>query len=61
MSVKSSTFGGVRLSGEEAEKFRRQVAYGKPKAAAHTAAERGRIMLKEFNTQGYVRIVPKER
>lgn len=54
MSVLTSTFGGVRLSGDDAKKFLRQVNYGKPKKAAQEAAKRGEEMLKEYNEKGYV-------
>lgn len=56
MSIKSSTFGGVRLSGEDAEKFRKQVAHGRPKKAAKESAKRGESLLREFNENGYVRL-----
>lgn len=54
MSVKTSTFGGVRLSGKEAEKFTRQVKYGRPKKAAVESARRGKAMLSEFERTGQV-------
>jgi len=54
MSVKTSTFGGVRLSGEEAEKFARQVKYGRPKQAAQESVRRGVVMLDEFEKTGQV-------
>jgi len=59
MSVKTSTFGSTCLSDEDASKFVRQVKYGRPKAAAVKAAKRGSAMLKEFNSQGFVRISRK--
>ena len=42
------------MSGEEAEKFSRQVKYGRPKKAAVESAKRGKVMLKEFSTTGRV-------
>ncbi len=58
MSVKSSTFGGVYLTGAEAAKFRKQVFYGRPKKAASESLKKGRILLKEFNDKGYVTLYP---
>jgi len=58
MSVKSSTFGGVYLTGVEAAKFRRQVFYGRPKKAASESLKKGRILLEEFNDKGYVTLYP---
>ena len=34
MSVMSTVFGGVRLSDDDAKKFKDQITYGRPKAAA---------------------------
>jgi len=58
MAIKTSTFGGVHLTGEDAEKFRRQVKYGRPKKAAHQALAEGRKYLKEFEEKGYVTFYP---
>lgn len=56
MSVKSTAFGSVELSGRDADKFRSQVAYGRPKQSAHESLKRGDEMLHEFERQGFVRI-----
>jgi len=61
MAIKTSTFGGVHLTGEDAEKFRRQVKYGRPKKAAKEALERGRILLQEFDEKGYVTLYPRPK
>ncbi len=54
MGVKSTTFGGVRLSGQDADKFQNQVTYGRPKKSAKEAAARGRVMLDEYKAKGFV-------
>ena len=59
MAVKSSTFGGVYLSGKSAEKFARQVKYGRPKEAALDSFRRGQSMADEFTATGKVIIRTK--
>ncbi|MBU2477536.1 MAG: hypothetical protein KKA36_00475 [Gammaproteobacteria bacterium] len=54
MAVKSTVFGSVTLSGIEAEKFRRQVTYGRPKKAAIESAKKGAKMRAEFEKTGRV-------
>lgn len=58
MGVKTSTFGGVTLTNEEAEKFVLQVKYGRPKKRAMTLLAEGRNLLKQFEEQGNVTLVP---
>lgn len=52
MSVQTTTFGSVRLSGEEAKKFKNQVAYGRPKKAAKITFASGERLAKQFNKAG---------
>lgn len=59
MSVITSTFGGVRLSGDDAKKFRQQVDYGRPKKAAKVAYARGSKLAEKFAQQGYVVLKPR--
>ena len=54
MAIHSNTFGGLRLSGEDAVKFRNQVRYGRPSKAAKETASRGRQMAEEFARDGFV-------
>lgn len=61
MSVHSSVFGGVTLTGKEASKFVNQVKHGKPKQAAKDASVRGKKMLAEYNEKGFVTITLKSR
>lgn len=56
MGVKTSTFGAVTLSHEEAEKFIKQVKYGRPKKSASKLLEEGRTLVKQFDEQGKVAI-----
>jgi len=59
MSIKSSTFGGVYLSGEDAEQFIKQLRDEKPKQAAIDSFHRGQKLLKEYHEKGYVTFCPK--
>lgn len=56
MSVKTSTFGAVRLSGEDADAFRRMVARGRPKKAAVESLKAGEKLLREFERTGTVSV-----
>lgn len=56
MSVHTSTFGALRLSGEDARKFKSQIRYGRPKKAALSAAARGKVMMAQFQKKGYVMV-----
>ena len=46
--IKSSTFGGVALSGDDARKFERQVRYGRASVAARETLKRGDELLQKF-------------
>lgn len=48
MAVKSSAFGRVVLTGDDAKKFKNQVNYGKPKAAAKEGVARGAAIASAF-------------
>jgi hypothetical protein len=48
MSIKSNAFGRVTLTDEDADKFRKQVSYGKPKQAAKESIKRGMDMMRSF-------------
>ena len=52
MAIYSNPFGGVRLTGEDDEKFLRQVRYGRPNAAAKATAARGKILGEKFRKYG---------
>lgn len=61
MSIKSSAFGGVTLTGEDAKKFMNQVKYGRPKQAAIDSAKRGSALLNEMQKTGSVRVTLKAK
>jgi hypothetical protein len=52
MAIVSHAFGSVTLTDKDAEKFERQVRYGKPKAAAIEGVKRGVDLSRKFNTNG---------
>lgn len=52
MSIKSTAFGGVTLTGNDAKKFLNQVRYGRPKSAAMDTARRGSAMLSTIQQSG---------
>jgi hypothetical protein len=60
MAVKSTVFGGVVLSGQEAETFRRQVTYGRPKKAAVESARKGDRLRAEFEKSGRVVVCARD-
>ncbi|MBC2887290.1 hypothetical protein Q5698_15520 [Brucella intermedia] len=59
MAVISSAFGQVKLTDDDAKKFRNQVTFGKPKAAAHETVKKGRELFKEFQGKGKVKFTVK--
>lgn len=54
MSIHSSAFGSVILTGKDAEKFVNQVRYGRPKKAASETIQRGSELAKELLSSGKV-------
>ena len=52
MSIKSHAFGRVTLTGRDAKKFRNQVVYGKPKAAAAKSVRRGVELSRQLQQSG---------
>lgn len=59
MAVISSAFGQVKLTETDAKKFKNQVTYGKPKAAAHETVARGNKLFSEYQSNGKVRLTLK--
>lgn len=55
MSIQSHAFGRTILSGADADKFHRQVQYGRPKDAAVKAVQRGTVLARELRTEGIAR------
>ncbi len=52
MAITSNAFGRVTLTGEDAAKFKKQAAYGRPSKAAIEAAKRGAVMSKKMQENG---------
>lgn len=55
MSIRSSAFRRVELTGEDAKKFLRQVTYGRAKPAARAAVEHGVALSRSLKESGSVR------
>lgn len=53
MSVSSSTFGAVRLTKDDARKFRNQVTHGHAKPAAVESCARGKEAAQEYVNKGF--------
>lgn len=53
MSVRSSVFGSVRLTGEDARKFQAQVKHGRPKKIPAADLKRARVAVAAFVRDGY--------
>lgn len=54
MAIKTSTFSGWRLSGQDADAFLKQINESAPNSAATEAVARGRALAKEYIAKGYV-------
>jgi hypothetical protein len=54
MSIKSHAFGRVTLTGPDAKKFRNQVLYGKPKAAALKSVKQGVALSRQLQEHGRI-------
>lgn len=61
MSIKSTAFGGVVLTGDDAAKFARQVRYGRPSKAAIETVKQGSMAVKSLRENGKITITLKER
>lgn len=51
MTIKTSTFGRVELSGNEAARFRRHMTEDKPNPQAQASLVRGRVVLRQISYQ----------
>lgn len=56
MSITSHAFGRVKLTEADAAKFKKQVTYGRPKAAAKTAVEAGVRLSKSLGEAGQIKL-----
>ena len=63
MAIKTSTFGGVTLTGEAAKAFRKQFLSHppRPNAAAIAALAEGRRLLKQMEKKGYATVKSGKR
>lgn len=60
MGIRSKAFSGVKLTGNDAAKFRNQVTYGRPKEAAKVTVARGQSMAKEMASTGRFVFTPSK-
>jgi hypothetical protein len=60
MSIKSHAFGRVMLTGSDAKKFRDQVKYGRPKAAAKVNVTAGIELSTNLQQSGSLKFKLKE-
>lgn len=56
MSIKSNAFGRVVLTDQDADKFRAQVTYGRPKAAAIKNVASGVTLSQTLRAKGAVSV-----
>lgn len=54
MAVNSTSFGAVRLTKDDAHKFRAQMTYGRPKKEVASTYARGKKLVKSYASKGYV-------
>lgn len=60
MAIKTSTFSGWRLSGEDARAFLEQIENPEPNILAQCAVEQGKELIDEYIKKGYASIKPIE-
>jgi hypothetical protein len=63
MAIKTSTFGGVNLTGDAAKAFKKQFlsANVQSNLLAQSSLEKGRRMLKELRKKGYIIAKPLKK
>jgi hypothetical protein len=60
MSIVSHTFGRVKLTEADAAKFKSQVTYGRPKAAAKSNVAQGMKLSESLSKQGTIKLRLKQ-
>jgi hypothetical protein len=60
MSIESTNFGVTRLSKKDADKFRKQVSYGRSPKAASASLKSGRVLLGKLDRSGHVKVRGKK-
>jgi len=61
MAIHSTAFGRVTLTKDDAEKFSRQVKYGRGNAAAKLTVKRGKELNAEFKKKGKVTVTLRRK
>ncbi|MFO1083202.1 MAG: hypothetical protein U1E21_01445 [Reyranellaceae bacterium] len=61
MSITSTAFGRVYLTGKDAKKFKSQVRYGRASAASRDAVEAGVKLSKQLDAKGHVTFKLKQK
>jgi hypothetical protein len=59
MGIKSEPFYGVSLSGQDIQKFERQIRYCRPTKEAVATVGRGEKLVSEYQKKGYVALSVK--
>jgi hypothetical protein len=59
MSITSHAFGRVKLTEADAAKFKKQVTYGRPKAAAKVSVAEGLKLSKSLGAKGRIELTIK--
>jgi hypothetical protein len=59
VAIKTSTFSGWQLSGEDAQSFLQQIENSQPNELAQASLKRGEKTLDEYLKKGYAVIKPK--
>lgn len=60
MAIKTSTYGGWKLTGKDAEAFLRQIEDPKPNQYAQASLKRGQKLLSEYLEKGYAIVRSKK-
>ena len=60
MAIKTSTYGGWKLTGKDADAFLRQIEDPKPNPRAQASLKRGKKLLNEYLKNGYAVIRSKK-
>lgn len=61
MAIKTSTFGGWRLTGADAKAFKKQMSDQTPNPLAQASYERGKVLAKQMAEQGFAVIRPRKK
>lgn len=61
MAIKTSTFGGIHLSGKDADRFIQHMREDGPNLLAKKAFTKGMKLVKEFKEKGYATLQLKKK